>query len=107
MEGGKSKTQVKEEVMKIPRNAVTAVVVAVLECPELKRATKFLDAKTIVRCTRPKRCYGYERWDNVVLTVGRPNHAERKFIRDCQRNHVEGQMKHLQLKWWPKQKKGA
>lgn len=37
--------------MKIPRNAVTNVVMAVMECGDLKRATLFLDDHTTVKCT--------------------------------------------------------
>ena len=71
--------------MKITRNAVAKAVMSVLECPDLKRVTVYLDEKTTVKCTRYVPVDGRMRSESFVLTVGRPNYAERKFIRACKK----------------------
>ena len=91
--------------MKIPRTAVARVVTAVLECPDLKRATLYLDAKTTVKATRPIKYGGRKRAETLIVTVGTPNYAERKFIRLCQKAGEPLPIRELQLKWWPKSRK--
>ena len=70
--------------MKIPMNvnAVVAVVRTVLH-GYARRATKYLDDHTIVRATRRGSVRKNARTDELVLTVGKPNYRERKFIKLC------------------------
>lgn len=91
--------------MKITRNAVAKVVLAVLECPDLKRATLYLDDNTTVKATRPLKYDGRNRAETLVVTVGAPNYAERKFIKLCRRAGEPLPVRKLQLKWWPKARK--
>lgn len=93
--------------MKVTRAAVSAVVMAVLEMSELKRATKYLDEKTAVKCTRKLKFDKRMRSETVVLTVGRPNYAERKFIKLCKKAGEPFPVKKVQLKWWPKKARRA
>lgn len=90
--------------MKIPRNAVARVVESVLEMPDLKKATLYLDRDTVVKATRVLKFYGRSRSQSLMLTVGRPNYAERKFIKDCIRAKEPLPVRKIQLKRWPKKR---
>ena len=87
--------------MQIPRSAVSAVVMAVLECPDLRRATKYLDDHTTVKCTRQRPFDKRERQETVLVTMGKPNYAERNFIKNCKIVGEPFPVKKIQLKWWP------
>lgn len=75
------------------------VVEAVLQNNVL-RATKFIDSKTIIRATR-KRFHGkIVKRGNVemMVTVGRPNYAERNFIKTIQKAKEPFPVKKVLLK---------
>ena len=88
--------------MNVTRSAVSRAVMSVLECRDLRRATVYLDAKTTVKCTRRCRLYGRDHAQTVIVTVGRPNYAERKFTNLCKKAGEPFPVKKIQLKWWPK-----
>jgi hypothetical protein len=94
--------------MKIPMNAVVSVVETVLR-GYARRATKYLDDHTIVRATcirwglpkpgkRIGRCREYSNRSELVLTVGRPNYRERKFIKLCKDAGEPFPVKKVQLR---------
>lgn len=85
--------------MKIPRNAVAAVTEAVLELGA-KKATKYLDEKTVVKASRRFKQQKGERLVDVVLTCGRPNYAERQFIKDCRSAGEAFPVRKVQLAWY-------
>lgn len=86
--------------MKITRIAVMKAVMAILECPDLKRATVYLDDKTTVKCTRYRPVDRQMRVESVVLTFGRSNYAERKFIKLCKKAGQKFPVGKSQLKWF-------
>ncbi len=88
--------------MKITRSAVTKVVMAMLECRDLRKATLYLDPETSVRCARRFKLHKLSRRDELLLTLGRPNYNERAFIRACKKAGEPFPVKKLQLKWWKK-----
>ncbi len=88
--------------MKIPRNAVNRVVMALMECESLKRAVIYLASDCIVRATRRSPQRGRT---EIVLTIGRPNYAERKFIKTCQKAGEPFPVRKMQLKWYPKKRR--
>lgn len=71
--------------MKVPRSAVRQVVESMLECTGIRKATKYLDANTTVKCTRQRPYDSRDRQETLLLTIGKPNYAERKFIKLCQK----------------------
>lgn len=76
--------------------------------PELKiiKATKYISPKEIVRATR--KTYGKKiRHGNIEihLTIGRPNYAEREFIKLCQKAGEPFPIKKIQLKYCNPKKK--
>ena len=72
---------------------------AVLECPDLKRATKYLDWKTTVKCTRQGKFDGRDRAQTVVVTMGAPNYEERIFLKLCKKAGCPMPVGKVQLKW--------
>ena len=49
------------------------------------RATKFLTPDLVVRATRPHKYDRRSRQNSVIVTVGKPNFRERRFIKDCRK----------------------
>lgn len=84
---------------KIPFNAVTQTVEAMMRT-NAKRATKFIDARTIVRVTRRHKSSKAE----FVLKIGSPNYAEREFIKSCRKAGEPIPVKKVQLQFYPKKK---
>lgn len=87
--------------MKIPRNAI-ATVVEVLTTTGARTATKFLDEKTIVRATHQWKPSKRAVTTTIILTMGRPNHRERQFIKMCKKAGEPLPVKKIQLKFYPK-----
>lgn len=88
-----------------PFNEVKTVV-ATLVANDARTATKYLGPAYVVRATR--RVYGAKRRFSrtaveIILTMGRPNHAERRFIARCKKAG-ESFLKKVQLKFPPKRK---
>lgn len=99
------KTKRSEEVIGI--GAITGKVIATLLCIDgpYKTATKFLDPKFVVKATHQRKPDGRDRSTTLVVTLGRPNYTERKFIKDCKKAGVPFPVRKVQLKFWPKKRK--
>lgn len=78
-------------------------VVSALVKSNARKATKFVSDRMVVRAAR--RVYRGRKFDRrnieVVLTVGRPNYAERKFIKVCKRAGERFPVRKVQLKHLP------
>jgi len=79
-------------------SAVEQVVVAVLD--GYKQATKYVSDKQTIKATRrgklrPLRLSGQV---EILVTIGRPNYAERRFIKDCKKAGEPFPIKRIQLK---------
>ena len=59
--------------MKVPRNAVTAVVEACLEIPEIHTSIKYLSPDLTVRACRQFRASKRDTRTTIVLSIGTPN----------------------------------
>ena len=89
--------------MNIPRNAVMVVLNYVLCDAFTRRATKYLDDHTVVRCTRVG--HWAKNGQSVRLWLGRPNYAERKFIKLCKLAGEPFPVKEIQHKGWPSKRR--
>ena len=69
-----------------------------------KRTTKYVSEKLVIKATRRGK---YRKNGNVeiVLTIGRPNYIERKFIKCCKKAGEKFPIKKIQLKPYPKKGK--
>jgi len=90
----------------IPRNAVTRVVICLLET-EAKRATLFLNERTVVSACRRLKPYRSARSVDVVLKIGGPNYREREFITACKKAGEPFPVKKIQFKWYPDKHAGS
>lgn len=88
--------------MKVPKSAVARVVGAIMELPDLKRATLYLDRKTTVKCTRQRKFDARMEAETYIVTIGKPNYKERKFIKDCLFTGVPFPVRKIQMKWYRK-----
>lgn len=86
-------------------NAVAKTVEMVLRNNAWK-ATKYLSEKDVVRATRRTFHGKIVSRSNIeiTLTLGRPNFAEREFIRACKRSGEPFPVKRVQLKFTPKKR---
>lgn len=71
------------------------------------KATVYLSSTEVVRATQRLTRGRLDRQGNIdlVVTIGRPNHAERKFIRLCKKAGVSLPLRQVQLKFPPKRKR--
>jgi hypothetical protein len=86
--------------MKIPRNAIAAVVEMCMGAglhEPAKSATKYLAPDFCVKATRSQST-------SVVLTWGEPNYEGRKFVKLCQKAGESFPLKKIQIEWYPEKK---
>lgn len=88
-------------------NTVKAAVgdcVLALMGPGAYRATKFLSPVMVVKATRPHRFDRRSRGQTVVVTVGKPNYRERRFLKACRKAGEPLPVKKIQLQATPKKR---
>lgn len=88
---------------------LTNIVSQLLESGAI-RATKYISPKEIVRAVRTSYRFNgrkIRKGENVeiTLTLGKPNYAERLFIKQCQKAGEPFPVKKVQLKFPPQKKK--
>lgn len=72
------------------------------EFSNLVSATKYISNNLIARLVRKRTNKKIDKKDlapNFILTVGRPNYLERKFIKDCKKVNESFPVKKIQLKF--------
>lgn len=89
-------------------NAISNTIEVLLRTDAVK-ATKYLAPNHIVRATRKN----YKHKENpkgttieIILTIGRPNYAEREFVKKCRRAGEPFPVKGVQLRMPMKRKSG-
>ena len=70
-----------------------------------KSAIKYIDEKTIVRATWRHKPNNKHTREEMVVTFGRPNYLERKFVKLCKRAKEPFPVLKVQLKPWPIKRK--
>ena len=84
--------------MKIPRTAISQVIEFVLQ-NGAKKATKYLSENDTVKATFFGKRDARSRTSSVMLTIGRPNYAEREFIKKCKKVGEPFPVKKVQTIW--------
>lgn len=69
-----------------------------------KRATSYLTPTLTVKATRQRQPKGYQRAITFLVTVGKPNHRERLFIRACQKAKEPFPVRKIQIQVFPKKR---
>lgn len=64
-----------------------------------KQVTKYLSPKLTVKATRQGKVRTGDSNITLLLTIGRPNYAERKFIKACMKAGEPFPVKRTQIKW--------
>jgi hypothetical protein len=70
-----------------------------------KRATKYVSKSLTVKATLQGKRDNRSRQSTVLLTIGSPNYAERKFIKQCIAAGEPFPVKKTQIKWPPVRRK--
>jgi hypothetical protein len=86
--------------MKISRSAVSQVVVSMLECPKLKRASNYVSPDLVINGCRMHPATKRSRSTTIVLSIGKPNYSNREFIKLCKKAGEPFPAKKMQLRWY-------
>ena len=71
----------------------------------LRRVTAYVSPIETVKATRMYRLDRRERREEFLVSVGRPNYRERKWIKFAKRAGESFPVRKLQLTFWPKRKR--
>lgn len=82
--------------------AVSDTVFSVLSAHDVRQATFFWSPTEIIRVTRIWRTTRRAEQESFVLTIGRPNFAERLAVKALRKAKEPFPVKKVQLKFWPK-----
>jgi diaminopimelate epimerase len=90
-------------------NAYESAILDVFNSVEMcanpaRSAVKYVSEKEVVKATRRGKPSKRACQTQVLLTIGRPNYAERKFIKLCQKAGEPFPVKKVQLKLYPAKK---
>lgn len=80
-------------------------VSSVLGIANMRRATAYISETLTIKATAQRRMDKRSRSNTVLVTVGAPNFAERRFIRVCKKAGCAFPLRQVQFKYWGK--KGA
>lgn len=83
--------------MKIPISLVTLFVKKLLECPDAKQMVAYLEQDLRIKATRLRK-----RDNDFRLNIGKPNYAERKFVKCCEKAGEPFPIQKIQIKWFRK-----
>jgi hypothetical protein len=90
---------------KIPRSAIVSVVEFCMGVSNVhepaKSAVKYLAPDLVVKATRKYRLDRRCKSDTLILTYGKPNYAEREFIKKCKKAGEPLPVRGIQVKWYP------
>lgn len=83
-------------------NAILDVVEAVgnSKATGVKSAVKYIGEKEVVKATRRFKPDELNEREEIVLTIGKPNYAERKFVKLCKKAGEPFPVKKVQLKFY-------
>ena len=87
---------------RLARIDIRHVVETVLEDYLIRKATRFISPKLVVRAVRQHKPRRDDIRTTLVLTFGKPNFREREFIRACIKAKEPFPVKKMQVKWYPK-----
>lgn len=79
-------------------------IVSALIVTNMRKATKFIGPNLVVKLTRRHKPTRGERSATFLLTIGKPNHDERKFIKDCRKAGEPLPVRKVRMKDFPKKR---
>jgi hypothetical protein len=94
--------------MKMNRQiAIERCVAELLRDRNVFRATQYISPKETVKATRQFPLHKSYDSETYVITFGRPNYTERKFIKLCKQASEPFPITEPQLKFYPTKRKAA
>lgn len=90
-------------------NAYESAILDVFNSVEMcanpaRSAVKYISDKEVVKATRISKPDKRDVQTHILLTIGRPNYAERKFVKLCKKAGEPFPVKKVQLKLYPVKK---
>ncbi len=85
-------------------NDITSTINAVRINPMVRRAVKVLSPNETIVVSRLHKPRRNGRGETLVVTIGKPNYANRMFIAACKKAGEPLPVKKVQLKYWPKKR---
>ena len=79
-------------------------VADVLGIGNLRRATAYMSESLTIKATAQRRTDKRHKSVTVLVTVGKPNFLERKFIKVCKQAGCAFPLRQIQHRFWPKKK---
>lgn len=79
-------------------------VEAILFTTGLRKATAYLSENYVIKATHQFKPMKHDRGNTLLVTCGKPNFLERRFVRLCKKAGVVFPLKQLQLEWFDKPK---
>lgn len=79
-------------------------VTDVMTIKNCRRATAYMSAKLTIKATAQRRQDKRAKSSTILVTIGRPNFIERRFIKVCQKAGMAFPLRQIQWKFWPKKK---
>lgn len=76
----------------------------VLTIKNCRRATAYMSPTLTIKATAQRRQDKRAKTSTVLVTIGKPNFLERRFIRVCQKAGCVFPLNQIQWKFWPKKK---
>jgi hypothetical protein len=73
-------------------------------CGSARRATAYISPTLTIKATAQRRQDGRDKSATALVTIGKPNFVERRFIRVCQKAGMAFPLRQIQWKDWPKKK---
>lgn len=67
--------------------------------PEIKKATKFLSPKLVIKATRRNKYDGREKSEVLIVTLGAPNFREKRYIETLKEAKVPFPVRRIRIKW--------
>lgn len=65
-----------------------------------RKVTKYLSRITVVKATRRHKPNRVQASETFIITVGKPNYTERKFINTCKKAGVVFPLRKIQYQWY-------
>ena len=77
----------------------------VLNVKNCRRATAYMSESLTIKATNQRQLDKRDQSATVLVTIGRPNFVERRFIRLCKKAGMAFPLNQIQWKFWPAKKK--
>lgn len=84
------------------RHAMEEVAWACFVSSDLRSAVKYVSPQLRAKATKRFKTSAASKGMEIVVTVGKPNWSERKFVKQCELAGEKFPVQRLQMSWWPK-----